>query len=166
MFRSKDFYLKNIYDLKGNRIGRTRDIFINFSRGEVVGIKVSNFTLKGKKNYLDVKKIISFDEDILVTELENKEGLKFSDIKDMEVIDKAGNVRGELEDLIIDEETFKITGLIISGGIIDKIIKGKEIILINQSILGEDCILYLGDDTVVVKNLPREASSYDNYKKA
>lgn len=166
MFRSKDFYLKNIYNLKGNRMGRTKDIFIDFSRGQVVGIKVSNFTLKGKKNYLDVKKIMSFDEDILVTELENKEGLKFSDIKNMEVIDKAGNVRGELEDLIIDDKTFKITGLIISGGIIDKIIKGKEIILINQSILGEDYILYLGDDTVVVKNLPREASFYDNYKKA
>ena len=98
MFRSKDFYLKNIYNLKGNRMGRTKDIFIDFSRGQVVGIKVSNFTLKGKKNYLDVKKIMSFDEDILVTELENKEGLKFSDIKNMEVIDKAGNVRGELED--------------------------------------------------------------------
>lgn len=166
MFRSKDFYLKNIYNLKGNRMGRTKDIFIDFSRGQVVGIKVSNFTLKGKKNYLDVKKIMSFDEDILVTELENKEGLKFSDIKNMEVIDKAGNVRGELEDLIIDDKTFKITGLIISGGIIDKIIKGKEIILINQSILGEDYILYLGDDTVVVKNIPREASFYDNYKKA
>jgi len=166
MFRSKDFYFKNIYDLKGNRIGRTKDILIDFNRGEVVGIKVSNFKLKGKKNYLDVKNIISFDEDILVTELDYKEGLKFSEIKDMEVIDKEGNVRGELEDLIVDEETYKITGLIISGGIIDKIIKGKEIILINQLILGEDYILYLGDDTIVVKNLPREASTYDNYKKA
>jgi uncharacterized protein YrrD len=84
----------------------------------------------------------------------------------MEVIDKDGNIKGELEDILIDEETYKITGLIISGGIIDKIIKGREIILINQSILGEDCILYLGGETIVVKNLPREANSYDNYKKA
>lgn len=166
MYRSKDFYLKNIYDLKGNKLGRTRDIFIDFNRGEVLGIKVSSLTLKGKKNYLDVNNIINFDEDILASNLDNREGLKFSDIKDMEVIDKEGNIKGELEDLLIDEETYKIKGLIISGGIIDKIIKGREIILINQSILGEDCILYLGDETIVVKNLPREASTYDNYKKA
>ena len=165
MYRIKDFYLKNVYNIKGKKIGSTRDVFIDFSRGQVVGIKVSSYHLINKKNYLDINNIISFNEDIKANELEVKDGLKFSEIKDLEVVDKTGNIKGELEDMLIDEITYKIKALIVSGGIIDKIVRGKEVILISQSILKKEYILYLGEEELVVKNLPREANLNDFYKK-
>jgi len=93
-------------------------------------------------------------------------GLKFSDIRDMDVIDKEGNPKGAVEDILIEEECFSIKGLIISSGIIDKIISGREVVLINDVILGEDKILFLGASGVVLKNIPHHRTKDEEYKKA
>lgn len=158
MFRIKDFYLKDVINEKGKKIGSTKDIYIDFEKGQVIGLKVSCFRISNNKHYLDINKIVSFGEDIVANNFEACEGLEFSRIKDFEVVDKEGNIKGELEDILIDEDSYKIAGLIISGGIIDKIIRGKEIILINQTVLKEDHILYLGKDELVVKNIPRQVN--------
>ena len=84
----------------------------------------------------------------------------------MEVINRYGTIKGVVEDVLIKEDDYSIKGIIVGAGIIDKLIYGREVILINQSILGEDCILYLGDSNVIVKNIPREVNNNEYYKKA
>ena len=74
--------------------------------------------------------------------------------------------KGVVEDILIEEESFSIKGLIISSGIIDKIISGREVILINDVILGEDNILFIGASGVVLKNIPHHRAKDEYYKKA
>lgn len=166
MYKIKDFYLKRIYNIKGKRLGVVKDVFIDFNKANVLGLEVSNYTLMNKKNYLSVNNIINFHEEIISKDLDVYKGLKFSDIKDLEIYDKNGKIKGEVEDLIIGEEDFKIKGIVISTGIVDKIIKGKQIILINECVLGDNFILYLGDGEIVVKNLPHHIDTDVQSEKA
>ena len=95
MFRIKDLYMKNIYDLKGKKIGLSKEIYINFYRGEVIGLGIGSYSIRNRNNYISTKDIINVDNNILVRKSIKKEGeLKFSDIRDMDVIDKAGNPKG------------------------------------------------------------------------
>ena len=166
MYRSRDFYLKGIYNVKGKKLGIIKDLYIDFNSGMVKGFKVNNMSLLSKKSYGDIEDIINIDEDIIIEKLIDKEGLKFSDIKGMDVIDKFGNSRGVVDDILIDEDDFFIKGIIITSGLIDKMIKGKEIVLINRSLLAEDYILYLGEPNIVVKNIPHEMNRYEYCEKA
>ena len=167
MFRIKDLYMKNVCDIKGNKIGLSKEIYIDFFRGEVTGIGIGSYSIKNRNNYISTKDIVNVDNSILTMKAFKKEGgLKFSDIKDMDVIDKAGNPKGLVEDILIEEESFCIKGLIISSGIINKIISGREVILMNSAILGEDKILYLGASGVVLKNIPHHSVKYEYDKKA
>lgn len=163
MYRSKDFYLKGVYDLRGKKLGIVKDVYIDFYKREVKGIKVANYSLLSKKNYVCIEGIINFDEDIIVETLVEGDGLRLSEVMGLEVIDKLGSTKGVVEDILIDEESYEIKGLIVSSGIIEKMIRGKEVILINRSILGEDCILYLGEIGVVVKNIPHEVKNHEYY---
>lgn len=167
MFRIKDLYLKNIYNLKGKKIGLSKEIYLNFYRGEVIGLGIGSYSIRNRSNYVEIKDIVNVDDDILVRRSIKKEGeLKFSQIRDMDVIDKAGNPKGVVEDILIEESSFSIKGLIISSGIIDKIISGREVILINDVILGEDKILFTGASGVVLRNIPHHKAKDEYYKKA
>ena len=81
----------------------------------------------------------------------------------MEIIDLNGNIKGTIEDLIIRENDFSIKGLLISTGVIEKLLKGKQILLINQCILGEEYILYTGKDNMSLKLMPRKVKNNDTF---
>lgn len=171
MFRIKDLYMKNIYDIKGKKIGLSKEIYIDFYKGEVIGIGIGSYSIRNRNNYVSTTEIINVDNNILIKKAFKKDfkvdkGLKFSDINDMDVIDRSGNPKGLVEDILIDEESFHIKGLIISSGIIDKILSGREVILMNNAILGEDKILYSGASGVVLKNIPHHRVNHEYYKKA
>ena len=162
----KDFFYKTVYDIKGKKLGSVRDIFIDFYKGKVIGLAVGGYSLRLKNNYTPIDGILNIDDDILVKGCIKGEGLKISEIIGMEVINRYGTIKGVVEDVLIKEDDYSIKGIIVGAGIIDKLIYGREVILINQSILGEDCILYLGDSNVIVKNIPREVNNNEYYKKA
>lgn len=166
MYRIKDFFYKTVYDINGKKLGSVRDIYIDFYKGEVKGLLIGGYSLKAKNNYIPITEVIDIDDDILVTSSIKGEGLKISEVLGMEVVDRYGSIKGMVEDFLISSDSFLIKGIIISAGIIDKLIYGREIILINKSILGEDYILYLGDPNVIVKNIPHEVSKNEYYKKA
>jgi len=164
MIKSKDLYMKSIYDLNGKKIGTSKEIFIDFNKGMVLGLEIN--TLGFKNNYVDINDIIQIDKDILIRKVSEVRGLRFTEIKNMEVKDKCGNSKGVIEDLLIDDDNYNIKGLIVNSGIFDTLIKGKEVILINNSILGEEYILYLGEPNIVFKNIPHELENNENLKKA
>lgn len=159
MLKSKDFYMKSVYDVSGKKIGIVGDIFINFYEGKVIGIDISSYSLFSKKNFVKYEDIISIDKEIIVRNSIKYNGIKLKNIKGMDIIDKNGNIKGTIEDLIIRENDFSIKGLLISTGVIDKLLKGKQILLINQCILGEEYILYSGKDNMTLKVMPRKVKS-------
>ena len=166
MFKTRDFYFKKVYNVKGKRIGIIEDLYIDFYLGKIVGFKVSNSTLFSKKNYLDMQDIIDIGEDVIVNSIRQGEGLTFKEIKYMEVIDTLSNIKGVLEDIIIDIQDYSINAIVISSGLIDKMIKGKQIILINRCILGEEYILYTGNKGILFKSMPHNMERYNATKKA
>lgn len=156
MLKTKDFYLLKVYNLEGKYLGIIDDIYIDFYNGIIKGFGVSNYLLFSKKNFIKVEDIISIEDVMLIKELNKKEGISFKEIKDIDIKDINNNIRGILEDLIIEEKDLSIKGLIISSGIFDRIIKGKEILLLKECILGEKFIFYFGGDEVKLQSLPRK----------
>lgn len=159
MLRSKDFYMKSVYDVNRKKIGIVEDIFINFYEGKVIGLEISSYLLLSKKNFVKYEDIISIDKEIIVRNSIKYNGIKLKDIKGMEIIDLNGNIKGTIEDLIIRESDFSIKGLLISTGVIDKLLKGKQVLLIHQCVLGEKYILYKGKDNMTLKVMPRKVKN-------
>ena len=166
MFKTRDFYLKKVYNVEGKKIGTIEDLYIDFYLGKILGFKISNHVLFSKKDYVAMEDVIDIGEDVIINDIKKDNGLEFKEIKDMEVIDTLGSVKGVLEDLIIDKQDYSIKGIVISSGLIDKMIKGKEIILLNRCILGEKYILYTGNEGVLFKSMPHNIESYHGSKKA
>lgn len=166
MFKTRDFYLKKVYSVEGKRIGVIEDLYIDFYYGKVIGFEVSNHSLFSKKNYVNIGDVIDIGDDMIISSINRGTGLKFKQIKDMDIIDTLGNVKGVLEDLIIDTQDYSIKGIVITSGLLDKMIKGKEIILINRCILGEKYILYTGNDGILFKSMPHNMEKQNAIKKA
>ena len=166
MLRSKDFYLKKVYKTDGKKVGIVEDLCIDFFNAKLVGFKVSTNNIFSKKNYVAKEDFISLGESIIIKEVEEKRGLYFEEIKDMEVIDLNGKIRGTVEDLIIDSENYDIRGIIVSSGLIDKMIKGKQIFLLNDCILGEEYILYRKEENILFKIMPNNMKNWYVEKKA
>lgn len=166
MLKTRDFYLLKVYDIKGKYLGVIDDIAINFYKGEVVGFFISSFSLFSKKNYIDKEEIISINEVVIVNSITSYNGLSFKSIKDMDIIDNSNTMRGVLEDLIIEKEDLSIKGIIMSSGIFDKMLKGKEILLLKECVLGEDFILYSGNSLIRLQSLPHNIGEYDRLKQA
>lgn len=155
MLKSKDFLLKNVYNIKGKKMGVVEDVYIDFFKGNVVGIKISNYSFLSKKDLIDCNNIISIDKEILAEEAKEGFGLRMQEIKGMDVLDLNGNLKGVVEDFIINENDLTIKGLVVSTGLIERLLRGKDVILISECILAEDYILYLGNKNVTLKSLPR-----------
>lgn len=166
MFKTRDFYLKKVYSVNGKKIGVIEDLYIDFYSGKVIGFEISNHTLFSKKNYIDMADVIDIGEDMIVNNIKRGTGLKFKQIENMEIIDTSSNVKGILEDLIIDKHDYSIKGIVITSGLIDKMIRGKEIVLLNKCILGEKYILYTGNDGILFKSMPHNMVNKNATKKA
>ena len=166
MLKTRDFYFKKVYNIRGKKIGIIEDLYIDFYLGKVVGFKVSNSVLFSKKNYIDMEDIIDIGEDVIINSMRKGKGLTFKEIKYMEIIDRLSNIKGVLEDIIIDIQDYSIKAIVISSGLIDKMIKGKQIILLNRCILGEEYILYTGNKGISFKSMPHNMDKYNATKKA
>jgi len=166
MFKTRDFYFKKVYNIKGKKVGIIEDLYIDFFLGKVVGFKVSNSSFFSKNNYVDMQDIIDIGEDVIIDSIRKGTGLTFKELKYMEIIDKLSNIKGVLEDIIIDIRDYSIKAIVISSGLIDKMIKGKQIILLNRCVLGEKYILYTGDEGILFKSMPHNMENYNATKKA
>lgn len=103
MFKIRDFYLKKVYNVEGKKIGIIEDLYIDFYLGKILGFKILNYVLFFKKDYVVMEDVIDIGEDVIINDIKKDNGLEFKEIKDMEVIDILGSVKGVLEDLIIDK---------------------------------------------------------------
>jgi uncharacterized protein YrrD len=148
MFRTKDFVLMDVEDVRGKRIGFIKDILINFNNGEITGFLISPYNLFIRNSCVSSNDIVSFSKTMIIKKTSGKITLRLKECLGMEVVDVKGNVMGILEDVIFDHE-YGVKGLIISSGFISKLFKGKKIVLIQEVIVGEDNIIYLGQNEKV-----------------
>ena len=118
------------------------------------GFTISPTSIFKKQMYVSVESIISIDEDMKIKGTSNFEGLKFKEIRYVDIINKEKKLIGVLEDLIIDKQNFEIKGIIMSSGIFDKMLKGKEVITLKHCTLCDEYILYNGNSRVKLKTLP------------
>ena len=152
LFRVKDLKFLEVFNSKGKKLGEVEDIAIDYFEARVIGFLIAK-TLFKKKNFIDIKNIISFGEKIVINELEAYNGISYDDIKNLDIVNKKGEMIGVLEDIVVDN-TFNIKGLIISKGFFEKFIKGKHLILLKETILGEQNILFFGNDNINFNSIP------------
>jgi Uncharacterized protein conserved in bacteria len=141
MYRVKDFYMLEVININGKRIGFIKDLLLDFNNGKVKGFVISSYNIFKKNQNVFVEDIISFSEIMVIKDVKKYEGLTFKEIKDIDVLDPCGNIIGMLEDILFDRN-FKINAVIITSGFLRKFYKGKIIALLNQIIIGDNNILY------------------------
>ncbi len=166
MLKSRDFYLMKVYDISGKYIGVIDDVCIDFYNSHIDGFLISSISFLKKHNYINSNNIISIDECMIIQgSLEIFKGLRFKEIRYMDIINRSNTMIGVLEDLIIEKNTFNIKGIIISSGIFDKMIKGKEVLVAKSCILCEKYIVYVGSNNIKVKTLPHNIGGCNNVDK-
>lgn len=135
-----------VMDVEGNRIGYVNDIIIDFYKKEVKGLVI--FSYKLFKGTLKVLKedIVSFSINMVIKKTVEDKYLQFKEIKNMDVINTQGETIGIIEDVLFDEFTFKIKSVIVSSGLIKNFFTGKMIVLIEDVILGEESLIYYGEN--------------------
>jgi uncharacterized protein YrrD len=148
MFRTRDFIMMDVSDVKGKRIGFIKDILINFSEGVVTGFLISPYNLFVRSTYVVSQDIVSFGRTMIIKTTTNETQLKLRNFIGMEVIDARGNILGIFEDIIFSYD-YRVKGLVISSGFINKLLKGKRIVLISEILVGDDSIIYMGNSQKV-----------------
>lgn len=166
MLKWRDFYLMKVYDSKNKYIGVIEDISIDFNKETIEGFVISPASIMRKHTFVSSDAIVSIDKTMKIKETSKIKGLKFKEIKFIDILNENKILIGVLEDLIIDKESFNIKGLIISSGIFDKMFKGKEIITLKHCILCDDYILYNGNERIKLKTLPHNLGGSKDVSKA
>lgn len=145
MYKSKDFILKDIIGMNGNKLGYVKDIVINFYGSSVEGFLISKNSILNKKLCVLKKDIVSYDKSLIVEKSVSCGYLTLDSIKNMDVKDKNENILGTIDDIIFEKFSFKIRAYILSLGLIRNIYMGKRILLSDELILGENCLFYLNN---------------------
>ena len=167
METSKSFYMKKVYNSKGKKLGMIKDIILDLESKSILGFVVSNYSMFKKKNFLNVKDIKYIDEDKVIGILSPiKNGIRFSEYKYTDILDYFGILKGTMEEIIIDKKTYKIKGIITSPGILEKLSKGKEILLSNNLEFKKDYISDLPSINITFKNITHRLMNYEFFKKA
>ncbi|MDT8718119.1 PRC-barrel domain-containing protein [Clostridium sp. 19966] len=152
MYNVKNFYLKSVVDINSKFIGNIKDIYLNIGSTSVNGFSILKSSILNREVRVDVKDIIYYNHKIVISKVTEQGGLKFQDIKGMNVIDTCGRSIGILENMIFDLN-FDIKAIIVSPGIVSKLFKGKRVIPISKIIIGEKNILSFEKDNVSLSSL-------------
>lgn len=139
-----DFIFKDVIDLSGNSLGFISDIILNFNNKKIDGFVITPNNIFKKALNVHIDDVVNFTSVIIVTAVSRGEYLQFEHIKNMNVVDKKGDLIGVVEDMLFDKKEFSIKAVILSIGFINNFISGKKILLVDDLILGDKNLLYRG----------------------
>ena len=154
MYRIRDLIGLKVFDSNGKKVGVVCDLAIDYFSGKVMGFIITK-KLFSKRDYVDLTNVISLSDTIRTEGVHVHRGLKFSEIKNFDLINKDGHMIGILEDILIDYD-FYIRGLIVVSGLFDKFKNGKRVIQLKETILGEENILFFGNKNINMRMIPRK----------
>lgn len=166
MYRSREFMLMNVENIKGKKLGVIKDVLVNFKDLKLIGFVLSTYSIFSKEVVINTKDIITFNDFMIINKLGDKDGVPLSKIKNLDVIDICGNTIGVVEDFLFSVETFDIRGLIVSTGLIKNLFYGKRIILPSDFIIGDDSVIYYPKNKNVtmmskIHTIGKEDEEYD-----
>lgn len=155
MYRKKDFLFMNVSNVRGKSMGFIKDLSVDFHIGGVIGFLISSYSLFQSSVYVSKEDIICFNKHMIANSCHKGKYLNFEEIKGMNIIDIKGNMIGMVEDIIFNEDTFVIQGVIVSTGYATNFLYGKKVLLIKDLLLGDNHILYHSKSSNVnFTNLP------------
>ena len=154
MYRIRDLIGLKVFDSNGKKVGVVCDLAIDYFNGKVMGFIITK-KLFSKRDYVDLTNVISLSDTIMTEGVHVHRVLKFSEIKNFDLINKDGHMIGILEDILIDYDLY-IRGLIVVSGLVDKFKNGKRVIQLKETILGEESILFFGNKNINMRMIPRK----------
>jgi uncharacterized protein YrrD len=164
MYRLKNFLTKKVLYSNGKKVGNVADVIVNFNEKKVLGFSVVGGSIFHRKNkVVYIEDIIYYDRSLIIRRITEKRHLTFSAVKGMEVVDIYGNIIGIAEDILFDNK-FNIKGIIISPGIMRKIMVGKRILLIRELIFGDKNILHFGKEKFRFFSIRHSINGVDYYE--
>lgn len=146
MLKSRDFIYMDVIDINGKNLGYVKDILINFNKRQVTGFKVNPYKFISKGFNIIKEDIIYYNTKILVKKNTKENQLSFSQLRNMYVLDKHSNILGMVNDIIFCGKTFELKGISIKCGTFTGVFRERKILLIKDLILGEDNLLYFGEE--------------------
>jgi uncharacterized protein YrrD len=143
LYRYRDFKLMNVCDLNGKKLGFINDLILNFKEGKISGFGLCSHNFLNNNVTVSSEDIVCFDKCMVVKKVQNVKikYLNFREICNCDIVNEKGQIIGLAQDILIDENTFRIKGIVVSKGIVNDFICGKKIILIDQLCFGDKYIL-------------------------
>lgn len=153
------------------KICKIKDIIYSEKKDKIIGFKITKNLFKKNSKIINFDEILFIGNDFIV--INNKEDVKTTNntitslvhyesqnILDYEVKYEDGETIGYIKDIIVDENNGKILGYILTDGIFEDLINGRNILPNLKD------INYLDDSIIVPKSI--KDKFYDNqeiYKK-
>lgn len=133
----------DVCDLNGKNLGFINDLILNLQEKKISGFELYCRRLLNKNVTILSEDIVCFDKCMIVKEIQKVKAnyLNFKEICNSAIFNEKGQIVGLAQDILIDENTFKIKGIVASKGIVNDFICGKKIILIDQLCFGDRNIL-------------------------
>ncbi|WP_195964933.1 PRC-barrel domain-containing protein, partial [Clostridium cuniculi] len=94
MFKWRDFYLMKVYDSKNKYIGVVEDVSIDFNKGIIEGFTISPASIIKKHTFVSSDAIVSIDKVMRIKETSKFKGLKFKEIKFIDIINANNKLIG------------------------------------------------------------------------
>lgn len=141
-----------VFNTDGKKIGEVEDVGVDYFKGRITGFFIAKSIFK-KENFIKLEDVITIGESIIVRKAQVYKGLRFNDIKGLDIIDDYNKMIGIVEEFLIDD-TFSIRAIITSKGFFEKFKHGKHLILLRETILGEHNVLCFSDNKISFMSIP------------
>jgi uncharacterized protein YrrD len=143
LYRVRDFIFSEVIGIDGKSMGFVGDLLVDFNSKSIKGFNVVSNSILKKDASVYLENTVSLFPVIIASESNRAQDLKFNDIRTIDVVDKTGNIMGNLEDMIFYEKSFIIRAFVISRGFVYDIVHGRKVLPSKNLILGEKNILYM-----------------------
>ena len=143
IFRAKDFYMMEVRDTLGRKLGILSGLSLDISKQQVDGFCLHSRGLKNEIKKINMEDVIAFNEFMIVKATHNKGSLNFNKLRGMEVYDLQSNLLGKIEEMLFNIVNFKLIAIILTTGLIKDVVKGKRLLLTENLIIGEKSILLM-----------------------
>lgn len=143
IYRTSDFYLMEVRDVFGQYLGYINGVNLNINEKIVDGFSLCCKGIKNEMKKIDTRDVITFNEVMIISDKSKNTGMTFNKIRGMEVYDLQSNLLGKVEEIYFDFIHYKIMAIILGTGFFRDIFKGKQVLLMNNLIVGDDNILIL-----------------------
>lgn len=121
-----------------NDVGKIEDFIIDFYKARVKGIIIKDYNKRFR--YISISYITDDNKNnVEACNMDSIEGMRFSDILNMQVVDKKGIKIGIIEEAILDER-YNIKAIVVDNEDME-----KEIMLFKDLVLGDNFIMLYSD---------------------